>query len=132
MNLIDRIAKLRELESNATRDWKHRRDGESFNVRSKIITPDATFVSEYQANVECDSACDDAELVVELRNAAPMLLDALDFQPGDTSHIRLALAAIEFSRRAFTAKRLTDADIDAASDCLRRYQAMAEHMEESK
>ena len=83
-NLIEKVAELMELEEKATSDWKHRRDGGSFNVRSKIIVGNAIFASEYQPNATCDSACDDAELAVSLRNAAPRMLDALgNIQAGD-------------------------------------------------
>lgn len=99
MSLIKKVAELQNLAA-----------------KSKRREPDEMSLCDYTA---------------ALRNAAPEMLSILsEIRPCDGLHIKLALAAIEFSRRAFTiAGKLTDDDIDAAVDGLRRYQAIAARME---
>ena len=123
-NLIEKVAELRELEERATSDWKHRRDGGSFNVRSKIIVGNAIFASEYQPNATCDSACDDAELAVSLRNAAPRMLDALGkIQAGDAEVFDALIDCLESSHGG---TEYEDIELSA----MRRYRDLARLMED--
>lgn len=121
MSLLDKLPKLAELERQATHNWKHYRDGESNNVRSKIITGNATFSSDKQHNCTCDSAIQDAELAVQLRNAAPAMLVVLaQFQPGDSRLLEKAVSEFE---------RYGDEESRQIRACLCRLQEACKLME---
>ena len=66
--------------------------------------------------------CPENQLLIDLRNAAPWLLQIAEaFRPGDAQ--RLALLILNEQQR------WTDERWQAAIDCLRRLQAAAEEME---
>jgi hypothetical protein len=124
MNLIDRIAKLRELEAAALpAPWKHAIVGDCDHKRILVAIGDAR---GYTAK---DVPDPDACLICDLRNAAPKLLAALDFRAGDAEILADWLYQIEEEYGGDG----TDPADQPITKVLRRYQAMAEHMEaESK
>ena len=127
MTLLDKIDELWELEKKATptplyvvellKDW-------SVGTSKKhILQNDIVYTGEW-----------DAKLFAALRNAAPDILDVLSgFLEGDGMQCKMAIAALEFSRRAFVSGgKTSDGDIDTAISAMRRFEHMARKMEQEE
>ena len=130
MSRFEELARLKELEKQATSgkwswsvDCENYQDGRGSSSADLEITDNrgctvCTFIeyAEYEGSIE------NASLLTDLRNAAPWLLQIAEaFQPGDAE--RLALLVLNEQQR------WTDDRWQAAIDCLRRLQAVAEEME---
>jgi hypothetical protein len=120
-NLIEEIAKLKELEAEATpTDWAqgHVEFGciAANGGRGNVIIR--------RTNGGSIPLQNDTDLICGLRNAAPKLLDALDFRAGDARILSEVLSFIE--------SEATESDWEDAIEVLHRYRGMAAAMEGTK
>lgn len=119
MNLIERIANLRELEAEAT-------PGECIAIEDDDRSGDFLVIQNKEHWAWKDGSNSiDAQYIATLRNAAPNLLGALDFQPGDAEILADWLYQIEEEYGEDGA----DPKNQPITKLLRRYQAMAAKME---
>ena len=119
MTLLDKIEELRVLEKKATPAKWELRGYKDF----QIVADD--WSSDFYINFE-DSDIDDPKLIIELRNAAPDLLDVLGgFQKGDADHLELTIELI---------KRFTTGVMGWHEELavLKRYADMARKMEQEE
>jgi len=131
-SLIEVVAKLRELEANATpAPWMATEDACRAGEFIVVSNPDHWIFTypEDCSGVEAP----DAKLISALRNAAPALLGILsEIRPGDADILQLF---VEFMENHRPDGHLNDTGKGAkitnakATDCLRRYQAMAASVE---
>ena len=127
MNLIAEVSRLKELEAKATGIyWDSIGESISTSEMIDIDGKEDRFIDiPYNEN--------DAEFIAAMRNAAPALLDILgEIREGDADILQLF---VEFMEKHVPDGHLSDTGRGAeitnakATDCLRRYQAMAARME---
>lgn len=95
MTRFEEVTRMKELEQKALPAWKIvEQDIETQIVSGdEEIFDDGSSHSEYYSNFGADDP--NINLAVDLRNAAPWLLEALAcFQPGDAERIRTVLLAL--------------------------------------
>lgn len=118
-SMIETVAELKELEKMASApDWYYREtsltkrvDPKYFsNMRVGSTTDDRVFLADAGEQPDLD-------LVVALRNAAPKLLDALDFRAGDAEILHWMLTG-----------EGDDPAQEEINDILHRYHDMAAKM----
>ncbi|MFA5379633.1 MAG: hypothetical protein WC455_27995 [Dehalococcoidia bacterium] len=110
MNLIEQVARLKEMEAGATpAPWR------LLGIIDYQIVADS---DEFYINFDHGSDKNDPEMITEMRNAAPNLLEVLGgFRPGDSEVLTgLLLANAPYG--------------NPAREVLRRMRAMASKMEE--
>lgn len=116
MNGFKTVEKLKELEKKATPGkWGHDQ-GNGWNTRDLITCADGAIL---WGKIENDL---DGDLIADLRNAAPLLLDiAEQIRPGDAEILYWMLTGIG-----------DEPDQDDIAGLLSRYHTMAERMHESR
>jgi hypothetical protein len=115
MNMIDRVAELKEMEAKAEPDWKV----------ANVVANGIPFTAIYRNSISEIALFprgneSDARLAHALRNAAPAMLDILgETRPGDSDSLLYIIENILGD----------DIEDEISKDVLRRYQAMARKME---
>ena len=133
-SLIDGVARLKELEAKATpgpwkwEDWECTNDNPGIGDFTLVAPPQTRYgwkstdfrpdmANNLMSDEEHRISEEDRALIACLRNAAPKLLDALDFQPGDASALKEIADILE------------EAGFVAKAAYVRRYRDMAAAME---
>jgi len=115
-SLIERVAKLRELEAKASSDGQYIHELHGTEIRPCHSEEYGSYLADF-------AFPEDAALYVALRYAAPAMLDILgEIRPGDAAMLQAILDDIH-EREEYPGHA------HFATECLRRYQAMASRME---
>jgi len=119
MSLLSEVALLKELEAKSTCAPWRLRHGTIDDWQITANSPDF-----YIGFVDSDK--NDPEMITEIRNAAPALLEVLGgFQPGDAGSLDFVLDYL-----IDDPNDNRDPEIEMAKKVVRRLQAMAAKMEE--
>jgi hypothetical protein len=137
-NLIDEVARLKELEAKATPSRWYLIGNRDIQLLSEFTSQD-----DFYINFD-DSGREDPEFITEMRNAAPKLLDVLgEIRAGDTRRFDEIIEMIDFSIPSELAGvEEGDEEFDLApseyqemikmKETLHRYRDMAAQMEGTK
>jgi hypothetical protein len=125
MNLIDKVAELKERETHAT-------SGECIVIEDDNRSGDFLIIQNKEHWAWKDrSNSPDAQYLAALRNITPMLLDILKkIRPGDKSLLDDLIDMVDTISVGGVYEFPSEPRYFDMIDCLRRYQAMASKMTE--